>query len=213
MDDNDINNDNSSEIFISRKSNTQKVIVDNIPEKTDINQPINIKQSMSKNKIKNIEKVKHKKTINKEKVEPEKYATELLNQMKEYYNNDLKTYHMENTSSKLYKLENINELQKKILNIQYQEKCIEMGLLTEIKVWLEPSPDNSLPNFKIKKILLDTLFNIKYITKESLLESGIGKIIHFYAKNTRENMQIRRMAKNLMNKWKGIIIQETRYDE
>ena len=213
MDDNNVNNDNSSEIFISRKLNTQKTITNNISEKSNINQSIYDKQNMPKNKIKNTKKVKYKKTINKAKIEPEKYATELLNQMKEYYNNDLKVYHTSDSSLKLYKLENINELQKKILNIQYQEKCIEMGLLTEIKVWLEPLPDNSLPNFKIKKILLDTLFNIKYITKQNLLESGIGKIIHFYAKNTKENMQIRRMAKNLMNKWKGIIIQETRYDE
>lgn len=213
MDDNNVNNDNSSEIFISRKLNTQKTITNNISEKSNINQSIYGKQNMPKNKIKNTKKVKYKKTINKAKIEPEKYATELLNQMKEYYNNDLKVYHTSDSSLKLYKLENINELQKKILNIQYQEKCIEMGLLTEIKVWLEPFPDNSLPNFKIKKILLDTLFNIKYITKQNLLESGIGKIIHFYAKNTKENMQIRRMAKNLMNKWKGIIIQETRYDE
>ena len=213
MDDNNVNNDNSSEIFISRKLNTQKTITNNISEKSNINQSIYDKQNMPKNKIKNTKKVKYKKTINKAKIEPEKYATELLNQMKEYYNNDLKVYHTSDSSLKLYKLENINELQKKILNIQYQEKCIEMGLLTEIKVWLEPFPDNSLPNFKIKKILLDTLFNIKYITKQNLLESGIGKIIHFYAKNTKENMQIRIMAKNLINKWKGIIIQETRYDE
>ena len=102
MDDNNVNNDNSSEIFISRKLNTQKTITNNISEKSNINQSIYDKQNMPKNKIKNTKKVKYKKTINKAKIEPEKYATELLNQMKEYYNNDLKVYHTSDSSLKLY---------------------------------------------------------------------------------------------------------------
>ena len=53
MDDNNVNNDNSSEIFISRKLNTQKTITNNISEKSNINQSIYDKQNMPKNKIKN----------------------------------------------------------------------------------------------------------------------------------------------------------------
>lgn len=151
-----------------------------------------------------------KKTKKKNNVDPEKYAGDLIDSLKEFYEKDL---NRQPGVFKLQKLDNIDQVCTKLLNLDYQEKCLQRGVLSELRIWLEPLPDKSLPNSIIKKRLLDVLIHMKYISKSDLLNSEIGKIVHFYAKNSRETMEVRRMAKNLMTKWKGMIIAEEREED
>ncbi|ORD93884.1 IWS1 [Enterospora canceri] len=132
-------------------------------------------------------------------------AKQVVELMKESYNKDL------NRPKELYKLEkldNMDEITRQVLNTDLQEYCIENGVLNQIRIWLEPMPDKSLPNIAVKKKMLDLLFNMRYITKNNLLDSQVGKIVHFYARNAKEGIEVRRMAKNLMTKWKGMILHE-----
>ncbi|KAL6120279.1 hypothetical protein NUSPORA_03013 [Nucleospora cyclopteri] len=129
--------------------------------------------------------------------------------MKQCYKTDLEEKEGE---IKLQKINNVERIANKILNNKFQEKCIEKGALKEIKHWLEPLPDNSLPNIKIRKTFLELLYNMKYVTKGDLLNSQVGKIVNFYAKNHRENNEIRKYARNLIGKWKSMIIREEHMD-
>lgn len=99
----------------------------------------------------------------------------------------------------------------KIIRKETQESLIKLGILSELKLWLEPLPDNSLPNQKIKRAILDVLSTMK-VTKSDLLNSGIGKIVHFYSKNPKEALEIRKKAATLIKKWKGMIIREETAD-
>jgi transcription factor SPN1 len=150
-----------------------------------------------------------KKKNHTESIDPEIYAFDVIRTMKEIRKKDIEL-NIEGKPS-LTKLENIDSIYSKIIRKDTQDACIRLGVLTEIKTWLEPLPDKGLPNNKIKKILLDLLLHLQ-ISKSDLLESGIGKIVHFYSTNIREDRDIRGGARNLVRKWKELVISEDTMD-
>lgn len=135
----------------------------------------------------------------------EKYCYDVVTEMRNLYKKDIDL----NSESKPahYKIDNIENLCSKIIKRGVQEVFVKMGILKELKVWLEPLPDNSLPNQKVKRAIMDLLINLK-VSKADLLNSGIGKIVHFYSKNSREALDIRKMSLNVVKKWKSMIIRE-----
>ncbi|CAD26349.2 hypothetical protein [Encephalitozoon cuniculi GB-M1] len=98
------------------------------------------------------------------------------------------------------KIENVEEISDILMSKALQESLLDEGILDEIKGWLEPLPDKSMPNIKIRKRLLDVLKTMK-IHKEHLVTSGVGKIVYFYSINPKESKEVRASAKALVQKW------------
>lgn len=135
----------------------------------------------------------------------DRYAYDVLNTMKDMYRRDCQASR-ENRPA-LLKIEGVDTIYQRVIKKETQEACIKLGVLGEIRVWLEPLPDNSLPNQKVKKVLLELLSNLR-ITKSDLLSSGVGRIVHFYSKNAKEAKDVRKMALDLLRKWKALVIRE-----
>ncbi|OQS53998.1 IWS1 [Ecytonucleospora hepatopenaei] len=185
-----------------------KIIVDSDEKEPNLNtkHTENIKKE-AKNiseEILPVKKIKTNKNSQKN-IDSDKFALDLIELMKSCYEKDL---NKSKDNYEVQKIKHINEICNKLLNTKYQEKCLFHGCLDQIKIWLEPLPDRSLPNVVIKKNLLEVLSHMKNITRSDLLNSQVGKIVNFYSKNPRENMEIRRMAKNCVSKWKNMIIME-----
>lgn len=135
----------------------------------------------------------------------EKYAYDLINSMREIYRQDREA--LEAGRAGLLRLRAVDGIAHKILRKDTQEACVRMGVLGEVKHWLEPLPDSSLPSQKIKKALLETLCHVK-ATRYDLASSGVGKIVYFYSRNTAEAKDVRKLARDLVAKWKAMIIKE-----
>lgn len=151
-------------------------------------------------------KKQRKKKINKmTDIDYENEAYDIIKEMRDLYHSDLEDNR--NNKPSLRKLEKIDELCSKIMKKNGQEIFLKAGVLNELKVWLEPLPDNSLPNPKIKRSILELLGTLK-VSKHNLLVSEIGKIVHFYAKNKRESVEIRKIAHSVIKRWKGRVIAE-----
>ncbi|ELQ75028.1 hypothetical protein THOM_2008, partial [Trachipleistophora hominis] len=76
-----------------------------------------------------------------------------------------------------------------------------------LKEWLEPLPDNTLPNIEIKSEILSFLLKTS-VTRDQLVESEIGKIVYFYSLNNHETSEIRNLSKQLVKKWTMVAVQE-----
>lgn len=98
------------------------------------------------------------------------------------------------------KMRHVDDVCNMLISRVYQECLLDEGILGEVKGWLEPLPDRSMPNVKVRKRLLDALKNMR-IHKEHLISSGVGKIVYFYSINYKETKEIRNMAKQLVQKW------------
>lgn len=123
-----------------------------------------------------------------------KIKLEMLNAVIQDNNNNQKAMSATN------KLEKVDIFIKFLLNKDLQERLLNENILEVVRKWLEPLPDKSLPNIKIKKGLLDVLKNI-YINKDLISDSKIGEIIHFYMINPEECKEIRGLAKEIIFKW------------
>ncbi|KAM0679854.1 Transcription factor iws1 [Glugoides intestinalis] len=135
----------------------------------------------------------------------EKHCFDLINEMRELYKKDLSLNLQAKPAHN--KIENVDSICARIVRKDLQEAFLRMGILKELRVWLEPLPDNSLPSQKVKRSILNLLKGLK-VSKMDLLNSGIGKIVHFYTKNTREVIEIRKICLSLIKKWKTMIIRE-----
>lgn len=183
-------------------SNEEEMPVPKVEEVADLKNSVPIEEPKRKVKS-NVQKEKKSKVLSEE--DKEKYAFELINMMREVYKSDLISNQQMKPATK--KIQSIDDISSKAIKKDMQDVLINMGILKELKIWLEPLPDNTMPNIKIKRSILDLLFNLK-ISKEDLLASGIGKIVHFYSKNSKETVEIRKKATQLVKKWKGQIIKE-----
>lgn len=105
------------------------------------------------------------------------------------------------------KLENIDFFVQTLLNKKYQETLLDEQILSVVKMWLEPLPDKSLPNIIIRKKLLETL-KVLNVEKSHLLDSGVGTIIHFYSINPKENLEVKKLALEIIHKWTSRIFKE-----
>ncbi|CAL0311787.1 unnamed protein product [Lupinus luteus] len=102
--------------------------------------------------------------------------------------------------NKLRKLPLLTEvLSKKQLQLEF----LYHGVLTLLKNWLEPLPDESLPNISIRTAILP-IFNDfpidleQYDRREQLKKSGLGKVIMFLSKSDEEISVNRKLAKDLL---------------
>ncbi|KAH3672650.1 hypothetical protein WICPIJ_010020 [Wickerhamomyces pijperi] len=95
---------------------------------------------------------------------------------------------------------------RSVLNkVNLYEVILDNNLLAEIRQWLEPLPDASLPSYEIQKELFAALVKLP-INTNHLRESGIGKILLFYQKSKRVEPKIKRVADKLISDWTRPII-------
>lgn len=82
----------------------------------------------------------------------------------------------------------------------------EINLLEAVKFFLEPlSPDGILPAYSIQRELFAALAKLP-INKQSLISSGIGKVIIFYTKSRQPEEGIKRQAEKLLSNWMRLIL-------
>ncbi|KAF2274285.1 uncharacterized protein EI97DRAFT_435371 [Westerdykella ornata] len=84
----------------------------------------------------------------------------------------------------------------------------DTNLLQAIKFFLEPLNDGSLPAYDIQKELFGALAKLP-INKDSLIASGIGKVIIFYIKSKRPEPAIKRQAERLFTDWTRPILRRS----
>ncbi|EXJ93821.1 hypothetical protein A1O1_02214 [Capronia coronata CBS 617.96] len=84
----------------------------------------------------------------------------------------------------------------------------ETNLLEAVRFFLEPLTDGSLPAYNIQRELFAALSKLP-MNKETLISSGIGKVILFYRKSKRAEPAIKRQATKLMEEWSRPILQRS----
>ncbi|KAJ3693697.1 hypothetical protein LUZ60_009177 [Juncus effusus] len=100
-----------------------------------------------------------------------------------------------------------------------QQEFLDHGVLTLLRIWLEPLPDGSLPNMNIRSAILKLLSDYPIDLeiderREQLKKSGLGKVIMFLWKSDEETTANRKLAKELVDKWsRPIFNKSTRFED
>lgn len=84
----------------------------------------------------------------------------------------------------------------------------ENNLLESVRFFLEPLSDGSLPAYNIQRELFASLTKLP-IDKESLISSGIGKVVLFYTKSKKPELAIKRQAERLLGEWTRPILKRS----
>ncbi|OJK00190.1 hypothetical protein ASPACDRAFT_78120 [Aspergillus aculeatus ATCC 16872] len=110
----------------------------------------------------------------------------------------------------MHKLKMLPEVVSLLNRNQYVNSLVdpEINLLEAVKFFLEPLDDGSLPAYNIQRDLMTALGKLP-INKETLIASGVGKVIVFYTRSKRPEPGIKRMAERLLAEWTRPILQRS----
>ncbi|KAL4809406.1 hypothetical protein BDV18DRAFT_132014 [Aspergillus unguis] len=110
----------------------------------------------------------------------------------------------------MHKLKMLPEVVSLLNRNQYVNSLVdpEINLLEAVKFFLEPLNDGSLPAYNIQRDLMTALGKLP-INKETLIASGIGKVVVFYTRSKRPEPGIKRMAERLLAEWTRPILQRS----
>lgn len=84
----------------------------------------------------------------------------------------------------------------------------DSGFLRAVRYFLEPLHDGSLPAYSIQREIFNHLVKLP-IEKDTLLGSGLGKVVFFYTKSKRPEPNIKRIAEKLVGDWSRPILKRT----
>ncbi|KAK0390574.1 hypothetical protein NLU13_0078 [Sarocladium strictum] len=84
----------------------------------------------------------------------------------------------------------------------------DTNFLQHVKFFLEPLNDGSLPAYNIQRDIFMGLNKLN-VEKDSLLSSGIGKVVLFYTRSKQPEPSIKRMAEKLLGEWSRPILNRT----
>ncbi|CAI7759310.1 unnamed protein product [Closterium sp. NIES-54] len=107
--------------------------------------------------------------------------------------------------------EMLNTLRKKHL----QREFLDRGVFSYLKNWLEPLPDLSLPNIKIRTSILELVKELPIDVggsserRRQLKESGLGRVVMFLSKLPEETVQNRKLARDLVDMWSRPIFEKS----
>ncbi|ROT41603.1 hypothetical protein SODALDRAFT_338868 [Sodiomyces alkalinus F11] len=93
-------------------------------------------------------------------------------------------------------------------SVQHAVLDPENNVLQNVKFFLEPLNDGTMPAYNVQRDLLTALLTLP-IEKETLLSSGIGKVILFYTRSKRPEIGIKRMAERLLGQWSRPLLNRT----
>jgi len=142
---------------------------------------------------------RRKKNDKEENVEDDGKVKAFIEKMEQAASDDiLSNQQMQPALSKLKLLPEVQHLLKKKM---LQEQFVECGVLKSLHSWLKPLPDGSLPNLKVRTILLELLNEFTRAPLDILKDSGIGKSVMVLWKHPSETPQNKKIAKILIEKW------------
>ncbi|KAH8884401.1 hypothetical protein GQ53DRAFT_846321 [Thozetella sp. PMI_491] len=84
----------------------------------------------------------------------------------------------------------------------------DTNFLQTVRFFLEPLNDASLPAYSIQRDIFRALMRLP-VTKDTLVSSGIGKIVLFYTRSTQPQLEIKRMAERLVGEWSRMALKRT----
>lgn len=84
----------------------------------------------------------------------------------------------------------------------------DSGIIEAVKFFLEPLSDGSLPAYNVQRDLFDALSKLP-IDRDTLIQSGIGKVTLFYTKSKRPQEGIKRIAERLLGEWSRPILKRS----
>lgn len=93
-------------------------------------------------------------------------------------------------------------------SVQHAVLDPENNVLQNVKFFLEPLNDGTMPAYNVQRDLLNALLALP-IEKETLMSSGIGKVILFYTRSKRPEVGIKRMAERLLGQWSRPLLNRT----
>jgi transcription factor SPN1 len=116
----------------------------------------------------------------------------------------------ENGQPAMEKLKLLPQVTSLLNNNTMQSQLVdpEHNLLEAVRFFLEPLNDGSLPAYNIQKDLFAALGRLP-INKDSLVASGIGKVVYFYTKSKRPEVGIKRQADRLMADWLRLVLKRS----
>lgn len=100
----------------------------------------------------------------------------------------------------IYKVEMLPQVRAVLQKQNLADSILDNNLLEAVRMWLEPLPDASLPSYEIQNDLFAALERLPIKTIH-LRESSLGKVVLFYKKSTRPQIQVKRTAERLIGKW------------
>lgn len=133
-------------------------------------------------------------------------AGELQRLMVDAYNQDMQEFEAGGPGlHKFTLLPTVSSIMSKAYN---QNSLLEVGILQEIRLFLEPLPDGTLPIINIQRELLQFMIQMP-ITIEFLRSSFVGRIVKFYAICPRITQEIQKMAEQLVSRWTQLILRQS----
>lgn len=105
-----------------------------------------------------------------------------------------------NGTPAVHKLELLPEVRDVLQKHNLADSILDNNLLESVRLWLEPLPDASLPAYEIQKELFSAIEKLPIKTMH-LRESGLGKVVLFYQKSKRPQLNIKRTANKLIGEW------------
>jgi len=100
------------------------------------------------------------------------------------------------------KVKLLDEFTTYLLKKYLQMYFLDMGILIVIRKWLEPLPDKSLPNLKVREGVFQVLQELApLIHTDQLKESGLGKIVMTLYKHPQEKLEHKKILKTLIENW------------
>ena len=105
-----------------------------------------------------------------------------------------------NGTPAMSKLKLLPEVKDVLRKSSLADTILDNNLLEAVRIWLEPLPDASLPAYEIQKESFSALDRLPIKTIH-LRESGLGKVVIFYQKSKRPQLNIKRTVDKLVGDW------------
>jgi len=136
-------------------------------------------------------------------------AENLMAQMEAALEADLEAFSRKEPA--LHKLRMLKKAQEALSIQKMHEYLMVGGILGVLKGWLEPMPDGSLPNTRVRGGVLSMLESLRINCanedhKEQLKKSGVGRLVMFLSKLPDETPENRRLAQSLVESWSRPIL-------
>ena len=131
-------------------------------------------------------------------------AIEFISKMEAAAEEDLAAYSARRPA--VHKVRLLSEVQEKLSILELHKYLVKYGLLSVLRLWLEPLPDGNLPNINIRSCILLLIASLPLDTedfecKQELKRSGIPRILLFLSTLQEETPENRRICKKLVEKW------------
>ncbi|TGZ84311.1 hypothetical protein EX30DRAFT_369599 [Ascodesmis nigricans] len=112
---------------------------------------------------------------------------------------------VQNGQPAIHKIRMVDEVRTLLSQQSILSVALDGNILRPIRQWLEPLPNRSLPAYNVQKLMFEILGKLRPDV-EHLRESGIGKIVMFYTKDSRPELHIKREAEKLVREWSRPIL-------